>query len=100
MPDLISEKTVRARKPHKCRCCGVIAIQPGQEYLREVLKYDGRVYTWISCSGCEEITAEVYTWCGDPEEGINHGDYAEWAEEHRDDPRAKAYLKRAGILLT
>lgn len=99
MPELIAKKTVTARKQHRCRSCGM-TVQPGDVYLREVLKYDGRLYTWISCLSCEAITDEVYLWCGDPEEGINHGDYAEWAEEHRNDPRAKAYLKRAGILLT
>ena len=94
MPTLITEKTVTARKTHCCLCCGVVAIQPGDTYQRTVLAYDGRVYTWVSCAGCDSITDDVWDWCGRPDEGVGIDSYHEWAVEHRDDPRAVAYLDR------
>lgn len=95
MPTLIAEKTVTARKPHRCLCCGAIAIQPGQMYHRETYVYDGRVYDWVSCADCNMIGGDVYEWYGEPGEGVSADEYDEWATEHQEtDPRALAYLNR------
>ena len=96
MPHLISEKKVTARKAHGCMLCTATAIQPGQQYIREVYAFDGRVYTWISCTDCAAIGGEVYEWYGQPDEGVGADSYYEWACEHRDDARAVAYLARSG----
>lgn len=97
MPDLISERTVTARKPHHCQCCGTVAAQPGDTYRRSTYAYDGHAYTWISCRDCDDITADVWAWYDQPEEGVTRDDYECWAAEHSTDPRAVAYLRRAGI---
>lgn len=96
MPELVSSTRVRARKAHRCLCCSVVAIQPGQEYQREVFKYDGRVYTWVSCDDCKAISGEVFDWYGQPwDEGVGADEFHEWATEHESsDPRAAAYLAR------
>lgn len=98
MPALLSSKTVTARKPHRCSCCGAVAILPGQTYKREALAYDGHAYTWVSCADCQRLTMEVWDWSGCPDEGINSDDYLTWAEDHRLDPDrgldARAFLTR------
>lgn len=96
MPEFVSSSKVTARKPHRCQCCGVVAIQPGQKYDRSVFVYDGRIYTWVSCADCDAINGEVFDWCGQPwDEGIGADQFAEWATEHQNtDPRAAAYLAR------
>ena len=98
MPDLISERTVTARKPHHCRCCDSVAVQPGDTYRRSTYAYDGRVYTWISCQPCNEISGDVWDWWDQPEEGCGRDSYIEWAEENPADPRAVAYLHRVGLV--
>lgn len=97
MPDLISELTVTARKPHHCQCCGTVAVQPGDTYHRAVYTYDGHIYTWISCQPCDEISGDVWDWWDRPEEGCGRDSYIEWAEENLADPRAVAYLRRVGL---
>lgn len=95
MPSLIAEKTVTARKPHRCLCCGVVAIHPGQRYHRETYVYDGRVYDWVSCADCNEIQGDVYEWHGCPDEGVGADEFDEWAMENRgEDSRAEKYLIR------
>lgn len=105
MPELISSKTVRARKAHQCRCCGGVAIQPGDTYDRAVFVYDGLIYTWVTCRACSEITDEVFTWAGSPyDEGIGADTYCEWARDMEGDEKwggaARAYLIRAGLTPT
>lgn len=96
MPELISSTRVKARKVRECLCCGAVAIHPGQEYQRDVFKFDGRVYTWVSCDDCKDIGGEVFDWCGQPwDEGVGQDQFDEWATEHEaTDPRAAAYLAR------
>jgi len=100
MPDLISSKTVTARKPHACMCCGATAIQPGDRYVREAMLNDGSVYNWISCVACKEIAEVVWDWCYYSDEGIGKDEYNEWASDNAWDPEqgesARAYLARAG----
>lgn len=103
MPELLSEKTVTARKSHRCECCGVVCIQPGDRYVRCAYVYDCRAYTWVSCRECDAINAEVYSWAGQPDEGISADEFQGWAEEHQRDPvhgePARAYLVRRGCVL-
>jgi hypothetical protein len=101
MPTLISEKTVTARKPHVCQCCGGIAVKPGDTYNRATYVYDGRVYDWVSCTECQAVAGDVFEYAGDPEGGVGLDVYQEWAEDaaaySRNDAvreAAKAYLAR------
>lgn len=98
MPQLLSSRTVTARVPHPCETCGAYAIAPGDRYVREALVYDGRAYTWVQCLPCNGLSASVWEWTGEPEEGVDRDDYYEWATVSLDDPdvggRAAAYLRR------
>lgn len=80
MPDVLSRKTVRARKQHTCMTCHNVAVQPGQEYERTTLVYDGRIYDWVNCPACETAAPYVFKWVGDyGDEGISEDTYEEWA---------------------
>jgi len=80
--EVISSKLVKARKDHFCGYCDARAIKAGDEYLREVLVGDGRVYTWVSCAACQAVFAQVWDWAGAPwDEGIGRDTYIEWARE-------------------
>lgn len=100
MPELLRESRPKARKDHHCSCCTGL-IPAGTTYGRETLIYDGRIYDWLTCDGCEGLTYIVYEWAYCPDEGVGPEEYTEWAEENRDDPEygkaARAYLARAGI---
>lgn len=94
MPELLRSRTLTARKPHSCDTCGAIAVQPGQVYQRDTYAYDGRVYDWVVCAACAEITSRVLGWAF-TEDGIGAEHYLEWAEEHEtSDADAAAYLRR------
>lgn len=95
MRKLISEKWVKARIPHRCLYCGVVAIKAGQQYRREVYVYDGRIYTWVSCKDCAAISSDVYEWYGCPDEGVSADEFDEWALQYRDENYdAESYLLR------
>lgn len=98
MSQLISRKTVTARKSHRCRNCNATVIQPGSEYVRETYVYDGRIYDWVSCDPCEKLTPLVWEWWYRPDEGVGADEFLDWAHEHVDDPKhcdaAQAYLER------
>lgn len=99
MPTLLHQARPTARKVHRCSCCGGI-IRAGQMYCRDTFVYDGRVYDWLTCPGCEPLRTIVDAWssaaCG---EGISADDYREWANDNQDDPVhgevARAFLARA-----
>lgn len=80
-PQRISDSIVTARKAHLCQTCNTTAIQPGTKYRRDVLVYDGRIYTWIQCNGCRECAGYVWDYSGSPDEGIGQDSYADWADE-------------------
>jgi len=48
---LISERTHRARKPHRCDDCGW-TIHKGEQYSRACLVYDANKYTHRRCDCC------------------------------------------------
>lgn len=101
MPELLSRKTVRARKAHVCSSCNAWAVQPGEEYERSTYVFDGHVYDWVQCAGCVAITSAVIHWLdGYRDDGIGADAYAEWAQEHADHTEhgeaARAYLSRLG----
>jgi hypothetical protein len=79
MPDVLSRKTVRARKQHTCMLCHQTAAEPGQEYERATLIYDGRIYDWVNCTACEALMPFVTDWANDDEIGEDTVD--EWARE-------------------
>ncbi|MGP5931645.1 hypothetical protein [Corynebacterium glyciniphilum] len=84
--------TPRARIKHQCDCCHG-TIWPGETYHRDITFDAGQVLTWKACAECEDILPEVYWRAGYPDEGVNHDDYYEWAEE-TDTLESQAYLHR------
>lgn len=96
MPELLSSRTVTARKPHRCSFCGTVAATPGQQYQREVYTDGSRAYTLIVCADCDALTGDVWDWAADYWEGVDREDYRAWATDHLGDPRAVTYLQRAG----
>lgn len=75
-----SERTVRARKQHRCGMCGQ-GISAGDLYRVSVNLYDGRVYNWRECLPCgnDGICAWVYNWADYPDEGVGYEEADEWA---------------------
>lgn len=102
MPELLKRKTPIARKDHRCNGCGSLSIPMGFKYLRDTYAFDGRVYDWKLCDGCEDITPLVTDNAFDPDDGIGPEDYFTWADEARwsddvnESRKAKAYLIRSG----
>lgn len=100
MPTLLHSAHPAARKVHRCNCC-TGEILAGTAYCRETYVYDGHVYDWKACAGCEPLNDVVWSWVSRyADEGIDQDDYIEWARDHRDDPNhgeaARALLVRAG----
>lgn len=52
-----SEKTVKARKPHKCGGCGA-AIKPGEIYLRHFDIFEGNMSAECACGACSKSRDE------------------------------------------
>lgn len=99
MSEIIAEKTVVARKEHRCSLCGAIAASKGQEYSYTKYVQDGHVYRWVTCCPCEAVTREVFA--ADYEDGDYGGvgtDQAdEWARDFRATSEiARDYLERRG----
>jgi hypothetical protein len=99
MPTLLHEARPTARKDHRCSCCNG-AIRVGQPYSRDTFVYDGRVYDWLTCPGCEPLRAIVWDWSTAMyDEGLGADDYREWASDNQDDPvhgeAARAFLARS-----
>lgn len=105
MPELVTEKRVRARKAHPCQVCGTDAIQPGTEYTRTTYVHDGRIYNWVSCDFCKALFQHVWEWALCPDdEGIGQASYIGWAEDtlagwgdDSDREKAREFLDRAGV---
>jgi len=86
-----------ARKTHPCDWC-YTTIQPGERYHRSTNIYDDRLYDWVSCLACQALLLAVWDWAYGPDEGVDESSFAEWAQDHLDDPehggKARAYLER------
>lgn len=100
MPTFLHAARPMARKVHRCSCC-TGEIPTGTAYCRETYVYDGHVYDWKTCGGCEPLTDVVWSWVSRyADEGIDQDDYIEWAQDHRADPvhgaSARALLARSG----
>lgn len=60
-----SERTVRARKPHRCKECGR-TIKVGASYVRVAGKHDGSVWSEAICAPCMSLLksfSEDGSWC-------------------------------------
>lgn len=94
-PEIWNQKLVKARKPHKCNCCGV-NISPGEIYLKHFSVFDGQAYAEKMCDPCHTLMCEFseahegFTWCpSDFPYSLN-----ECISENDDDsPRWKEMLK-------
>lgn len=97
MDAVVRERTVRARKAHRCQWCHTL-IATGAYYMRATVKGDDGLYDFVNCVKCEDIRDAVHGWCTDPDEGMSYSDFEEWAREHCNDPtmgeHARAYLAR------
>ena len=96
----LGEATRTARKGHRCQVCTVL-IKAGDRYHVSTCIYDGRIYDFKTCDACEAdgILAEVWHWCGMPDEGVAAEEAHEWA--HAEQPpqlvrQARDYLARSG----
>lgn len=56
--DILSQKDVRARKPHRCYECGK-AIAPGETYDRIVGVCCGEMETMRTCRFCAGVRADL-----------------------------------------
>ena len=94
---VLSDTKPKARKDHRCSCC-LGLIRKGVTYSRTTCIYDGRMYDWLSCPGCDDIASAVFNWIAYADEGVTADDYDEWARDHQDDTvygqGARAYLAR------
>ncbi|MCW2287019.1 hypothetical protein EDF60_1670 [Leucobacter luti] len=101
MPELVSEKIVRARKAHQCRTCNQMAVMPGQEYTRSTYVFDGRIYDWVMCADCRACASFVFSWCSYDGDGIGEDQYDEWAYdtgwEADSDPATQSDEQKAAI---
>ena len=79
----LRQSTPTARKAHRCSLCDG-TIPAGDTYTRSSNVFDGHVYDFLTCQGCEadRILIRVYDWYGDPDEGVSFDDAIEWATEH------------------
>jgi len=53
-PDVYTQKTVKARKPHKCHECRR-AIETGEKYERTFYTYDRTPYVHKTCEMCVDL---------------------------------------------
>lgn len=58
--EMIEEKTIKARKEHKCGECGA-TIKTGEEYYSEKSVYEGRFDTYKTCLPCKEVRDKYLT---------------------------------------
>lgn len=52
--EVLSEKWLKARKQHNCQECER-QIQLGEQYYREVTKFDGEIDTHKTCADCMSL---------------------------------------------
>ena len=85
-PEMMTEKTVKARKAHKCtECHGTIA--PGEAYLNTWGIWEGEAHTFKRCADCIDLMkwAEAHVPCicwlyGDTHSNIREA-MANWDSE-------------------
>ena len=75
MPEVISKSNPKARKQYECMLCGG-TINKGEIYDRQVCKYDGEIYSFISHKQCNEISSMLWNYI-DPDEGMTSEDFQE-----------------------
>lgn len=80
MPDMIEEKVVRARKRHVCDYCGAY-IEPGEEYNRAKLAYEGTVYEWKAHKECIFIASELWDYIDPDENGLTADEFSDACQE-------------------
>ncbi len=68
MPRHIKTEEHKARKNHVCDYCGCF-IEKGEIYKRDVLEYDGSLYTWKSHPTCTDIASKLKMFDG-ADEGV------------------------------
>jgi hypothetical protein len=82
--DLIRERTLKARRPHRCGLCPTI-IAKGETYYRNTYADAGQLYDTKTCVPCVQAIVEAWLY----NEGM-----ATWADENRSTEAARDYLAR------
>lgn len=59
MSEILSNKDVTIRKPHKCFGCLQI-FEPGIKMRVQALKYDNRLYRLYTCEVCDYVMDKNY----------------------------------------
>ena len=54
MVQVLSRSEPKARTSHKCQMCFRV-IDPGETYERQFNVFDGRAYTWKTCTHCQAL---------------------------------------------
>lgn len=67
--DVISDKTVKTRKHHKCSAC-CRDFPPGTIMRTFINKYDGEINTWRECPTCQILLSTYRRFFEDEWDGI------------------------------
>ena len=77
----------------RCDCCFTV-ISKGIKYELQNITDGFSLWSWKTCPECEKMTVDVCDSLYFSDDGVTDLDYAYWAEDHPDDPRAQDYNKR------
>lgn len=96
MVTVISEKTVKARKAHRCGFCNM-QIDPGTRYNLAFLVYD-EPYTWREHLHCRELANKIIDWsdlddCGCSADDFKHFVVCEWERINNKSSLGVSYMK-------
>lgn len=58
MPETIRRVRPKARKTHICDWCA-LRIRKGEQYIKDTVVFDDRIYTWVSHFECDDETARL-----------------------------------------
>lgn len=95
MTQMLSSKTVTAKKSHRCDYCGM-PIDIGQQYNRSFNVGDS-AFTWKSHIHCENLVQKIVVW-DDLDEGCSSDDFwrhvaAEWEKINNKSPLGRSMMK-------
>lgn len=81
MPEKLRYEYPIARKEHTCMWCGG-KIAVGEQYGRQTLLYDGRLYEWKNHRECAELAGslDMFDECG--EEGLDEEYFKECIDNY------------------
>ncbi|MGE4321030.1 MAG: hypothetical protein AB7E61_06260 [Acholeplasmataceae bacterium] len=86
MLEVISTKIVKARKEHRCMLSH-LRIHVGTQYEKQILKFDGEIYTFITSLKAKELAEklEMYERVSNTGEGLHDDEYEEFLSDFIDE---------------